>query len=398
MNEPSPKTRLVGGRFRARTVSMVLIGMLAAGTLALAACTGTLAPAAAGTTAPAPLPSVATPSPYTGTYNPNTDPVVLAVRKVEPAVVNVTTNVVEQNPFGGAQIGKGVGTGFIVRSDGIVLTNYHVVEGGMRIQVRFNSTAPADVRGKTFAARVIGGDNSRDLAVLQLEGVSADVPLPTVPLGDSARAVVGERVLAIGYALALPGGPTVTSGILSSTARTIQVQDENSAQGQRTYQDALQTDAAINPGNSGGPLVDLNGNVVGINTAGNSQAQNIGFAIAIDGAKPILQQALKDPAGVVAYLGVSTAPVSEVQAGSSQSHGAVVVALAPNGPAQQAGIRAGDVIVEFDGKSVTGPDDLGTDIRALRPGDRVAVQVAGQNGSTRTVEVTLGTNPLPSAG
>jgi len=378
---------------------MILVGLLAAGTVALAACTGTLAPAAAtGAAAPAPLPSVPTPTPNTGTYNPNTDPVVLAVRKVEPAVVNVTTNVVEQNPLGGAQIGKGVGTGFVVRSDGIVLTNYHVVEGGMRIQVRFNSTAPADVRGKTFAARVIGGDNSRDLAVLQLEGVSGDQPLPTVPLGDSARAVVGERVLAIGYALALPGGPTVTSGILSSTARTIQVQDENSAQGQRTYQDALQTDAAINPGNSGGPLVDLNGNVVGINTAGNSQAQNIGFAIAIDGAKPILLQALKDPAGAVAYLGVSTAPVSDVQSGSAPSHGAVVVALAPNGPAQQAGIRAGDVIVAFDGKSVNGPDDLGTDIRALRPGDRIAVQVAGQNGSSRTVEVTLGTNPLPSAG
>jgi len=384
-------------RWGAGRVTIGLLGLLAAGTLALAACTGTLAPAR-GTVAATPLPNIATPSPYAATYNPNTDPVVIAVRKVEPAVVNVTTNMVEQNPFGGPQIGKGVGTGFVVRSDGIVLTNYHVVEGGVRIQVRFNSTAPADLRNKVFAARVIGGDNARDLAVLQLQGVSADEPLPTVPLGNSANAVVGERLVAIGYALALPGGPTVTSGILSSTARTIQVQDENSAQGQRTYQDALQTDAAINPGNSGGPLIDLNGNVIGIDTAGNSQAQNIGFAIAIDGAKPILQEALQNPAGPVAYLGVSSASVDQVMSGGSLSHGAVVVALAPNGPAQQAGIHAGDVIVMFDGKSVRGPDDLGTDIRALRPGDRVAVKLVGQNGSSRTVEVTLGTNPLPSAG
>ena len=396
MNEPSRRTRSVA-RLGTRRVTIGLLALLSAGTIALAACTGTLAPAS-GTVAATPLPNVATPTPATGAYDPNTDPVVMAVRKVEPAVVNVTTNVVEQSQFGGSQVGKGVGTGFVVRSDGIVLTNYHVVEGGVRIQVRFNSTAPADLRGKVFAARVIGGDNNRDLAVLQLQGISADEPLPTVALGDSANAVVGERLVAIGYALALPGGPTVTSGILSSTARTIQVQDENSAQGQRTYQDALQTDAAINPGNSGGPLIDLNGNVIGIDTAGNSQAQNIGFAIAINGAKPILQQALQNPAGAVAYLGVSSAPVGEVLQGSSLSRGAVVVALAPNGPAQKAGIHAGDVIVEFDGKTVQGPDDLGTDIRAMRPGDRVAVRVVSQSGQTRTVEVTLGTNPLPSAG
>jgi len=396
MNE---STRTMSSRRRrpGARVTIGLLALLSAGTIALAACTGTLAPGA-GTVAATPLPNVPTPTPATGAYDPNTDPVVIAVRKVEPAVVNVTTNVVDQSQFGGPQVGKGVGTGFVVRSDGIVLTNWHVVEGGVRIQVRFNSTAPADLRNKVFAARVIGGDNGRDLAVLQLQGISADEPLPTVALGDSARAVVGERLVAIGYALALPGGPTVTSGILSSTARTIQVQDENSAQGQRTYQDALQTDAAINPGNSGGPLIDLNGNVVGIDTAGNSQAQNIGFAIAINGAKPILQEALKNPAGAVAYLGVSSAPVGQVLQGSSLTHGAAVVALAPNGPAQKAGIRAGDVIVEFDGKSVQGPDDLGTAIRALRPGDRVAVKVVSRNGQSRTVDVTLGTNPLPSAG
>ena len=140
--------------------------------------------------------------------------------------------------------------------------------------------------------------------MLQLDGISKYEPLPTVPLGDSTQAVVGERVIAIGYALALPGGPTVTSGILSSTARTVQVQDQNATNGSRTYEDALQTDAAINPGNSGGPLIDLNGNVVGINTAGSSSAQNIGFAIAINSVKSIATQSINHPSEAVAYLGV----------------------------------------------------------------------------------------------
>ena len=285
----------------------------------------------AASTSPAGV-TLSTPSPNTGTYDPETDPVVQAIQKVEPAVVNVTTNVVEQNPFGGAQVGKGVGTGFIVRSDGILITNWHVVEGGLQIRVRFNDTAPAGLRNKVFGAHVIGGKNSSDVAVLQLDGVSKYEPLPTVPLGDSGQAVVGERVIAIGYALALPGGPTVTSGILSSTARTVQVQDENATNGSRTYEDALQTDAAINPGNSGGPLIDLNGNVIGINTAGSSSAQNIGFAIAINSVKSIATQSINHPSEAVAYLGVSTEPVSAIPFGAPVNHGAVVAALAPERP------------------------------------------------------------------
>src|SRR5439155_15985804 len=129
---------------------------------------------------------------------------------------------------------------------------------------------------------------------------------PTVALGDSSQVLLGESVIALGYALALPGGPTVTSGIISSLARTVQASDPNAPNGSRTYQDALQTDAAINPGNSGGPLVDLAGNVIGINTAGNAQAENIGFSIAIDAVKPIIEQALLHPKQAAAYIGVST--------------------------------------------------------------------------------------------
>jgi S1-C subfamily serine protease len=374
------------------------LAVFASAAILLAACTSTkpstTASAAPGTSAAGV--SLSTPSPNAGSYDPATDPVVEAVRKVEPAVVNVTTNVVQQDPFGGAQVGKGVGTGFIVRQDGILITNYHVVEGGLQIRVRFNDTAPEAMRGKVFGAKVIGGDNARDIAVLQLQGISQYEPLPTVPLGDSSQIVVGERVIAIGYALALPGGPTVTSGILSSDARTVQVQDSNAPQGSRTYEDALQTDAAINPGNSGGPLIDLNGNVIGINTAGSNDAQNIGFAIAINSVKSVATDAIDHPAGDVAYLGVSTEPVSAVPFGAPVDHGAVVVALAPAGPAATAGIQVGDIITTFDGKRVSSPSDLGTDIRALHPGDQVSVQVVHQDGGTKTVNVTLGTNPLPT--
>jgi serine protease Do len=395
-NEGSGRTRR--RRFRLGATGLAVF---TAGALFMAACT-TVKPSATSSTSTGTSPAgvtLSTPSPNSGSYNPETDPVVQAIQKVEPAVVNVTTNVVEQNPFGGgAQVGKGVGTGFIVRSDGILITNWHVVEGGLQIRVRFNDTAPEALRNKVFGAHVIGGKNASDVAVLQLDGISKYEPLPTVPLGDSGQAVVGERVIAIGYALALPGGPTVTSGILSSTARTVQVQDQNATNGSRTYEDALQTDAAINPGNSGGPLIDLNGNVLGINTAGSNSAQNIGFAIAINSVKSIATQSINHPQQAQAYLGVSTEPVSAIPFGAPVSHGAVVAALAPNGPAARAGMKVGDIITSFDGKSISGPSDLGTAIHAHKPGDQVTVQVTHQNGGTATLNVTLGTNPLPSTG
>src|SRR5690242_6835603 len=174
-----------GTRRRRFRVGATGLAVFAAGTLLLAACT-TTKPSATATTSTTTSPAgvtLSTPSPNTGVYNPETDPVVQAIQKVEPAVVNVTTNVVEQNQFGGAQVGKGVGTGFIVRSDGILITNWHVVEGGLQIRVRFNETAPAGLRNKVFGAHVIGGKNSSDVAVLQLDGVSKYEPLPTVPLG-----------------------------------------------------------------------------------------------------------------------------------------------------------------------------------------------------------------------
>src|SRR5512132_2302254 len=243
-------------------------------------------------------------SPGGGAPNGGAEPVAAVVREALPAVVNVTTDVFQPGPFGNVQQGKGVGTGFIVRQDGIIVTNCHVVEGGSKITVSTSAQTP-----KQYDARVIGGDCQHDLAVLKIDATG----LPTVPLGNSGSLVLGQRVVAIGYALALEGGPTVTAGIVSSLDRTIQAQDPGCdvcANGSRTYSDVIQTDAAINHGNSGGPLLNLAGQVVGINSAGSDNAQNIGFAIAIDSAKDTIQQAIADPAAPAAYLGVSTQTVN----------------------------------------------------------------------------------------
>jgi S1-C subfamily serine protease len=371
--------------------------LLAAAAIALSACGGAGvrldkigAPASPTVSAPS-LPSA---SPLDPSALAN-DRTVQVVRRVAPAVVNVTTrvNTGAGNFIGGGATGRAVGTGFIIRSDGVVVTNFHVVESALSIRV---TLPPPD--GRSFSARVIGGDSDHDLAILKMDGTD----LPTMPLGSSSSVQLGEPVIALGYALALPGGPTVTSGIISALARTVQAQDPNGNGGAgvtRTYQDALQTDAAINPGNSGGPLVDLAGNVIGINTAGSQQAENIGFSIAIDAARPIIERAMSHPSEALAYLGVSTQTVDAGVAGQFElhvSHGALVLSLAPGGPAQKAGIQAGDVITGFEEETIDSSDDLGAAILARKPGDRVSVEVVHQSGSRETIAVTLGVKPLPT--
>jgi serine protease Do len=360
---------------------------LAAGSVLLAACTGgvsQLSGRSTATTPGSPLPSA---NPL-ATALIQDDPVVQVVKQVTPAVVNITSSTITQDPFGSVQEGKGVGTGFVIRQDGIIVSNFHVVEGSTSLKV---TLPPPD--GRSFTGRVIGGDSEHDLAVLKIDATG----LPTVPLGSSSDLALGEHVIALGYALALPGGPTVTSGIISALARTVEVQD--TSQGiTRTLQDALQTDAAINPGNSGGPLVDLAGNVVGINTAGNSGAENIGFAIAIDAVTSLIEDAVAHPNQAVPYLGVSAQTVDAglaAQLGLGVQEGALVVEVAPNGPADEAGIRVSDVIVSLGGTPVTSDDDLGTAIKAHQPGDEVSVEVVRSGGDHQAITVTLGVRPLP---
>jgi len=217
-----------------------------------------------------PAPLAATASSQAGALD-----VAAVLARVEPAVVTVRTRLIGVDALNQPVAEQGTGTGFVVNASGVIATNNHVVQGARTITVTL-----AD--GRTLPAKVLRRDPSADLAVLQVPANH----LPVAPLGDSRTLQVGDPVVAIGNALALPGGPTVTDGIVSALGRTIETN-----KGAR-LDDVIQTDAAINPGNSGGPLVDATGHVVGINTAEASDGQNIGFAIAIDGARHTIDELL----------------------------------------------------------------------------------------------------------
>ena len=287
--------------------------------------------------------------------------------KVQPGVASIRTEAFRENDFFGLVPSSGAGTGMVVTREGEVLTNHHVVAGATRIRVTlFGERDPRD-------ADLIGSDPSSDVALLKIRNAS---DLPTVTLGDSSTLRVGDDVVAIGHALALPGGPTVTQGIVSALERTIAAQDEQ-------LDGLIQTDAAINPGNSGGPLVNSNGDVIGINTAviqsaGNSFAQNIGLAIAINRAKPILDE-IRSGRPVVtsrAFLGVSSqtlTPQIRRQFDFGAEEGAVVFEVVAGSPAENAGIRRGDVITRYADSPVTTAEQLVEAVRRGKPGDRVEI-------------------------
>ncbi|MFM7271286.1 MAG: S1C family serine protease [Actinomycetes bacterium] len=311
------------------------------------------------------------------------------VGRVEPAVVSIRTGAaVDDGLFSGrGSSSGGEGTGFVISSDGVIVTNNHVVDGaGGRIEVVFND-------GTARKARVLGRSPELDLAVIQAQNVSE---LPTAQLGSSAELVVGDDVVAIGNALALDGGLSVTRGIISAKGRTVDT-DANTS-----LYNMLQTDAAINPGNSGGPLLNSRGEVVGINTAiaNPGQAQNVGFAISIDSARPIIDQLRAGRAVELAYLGVQTKTVTPAIAKELDLRtqtGAVVVRVQPRTAAARAGMELNDVIVAVDGQAVRRADDVGSAIRGRRPGDTVRITVE-RGGERRTLEVTLGSVPLSELG
>jgi S1-C subfamily serine protease len=260
----------------------------------------------------------------------------------------------------------------------------------------------SDEERTEYDARLIGADCLNDLAVLDID----ERGLPTVPLGDSGALRLGQRVVALGYALGLEGGPTVTSGIVSSLDRTIEVPDPNcdacpAAGGEvpvRTYPSVIQIDAAINPGNSGGPLVDMAGHVVGINSAGTQSAENIGFAIQIAFVRDTIESSIDEPLVATGYLGVQTQPITaalRLQQGIDVESGAYVVGTLADGPAADVGIGEGDVIVSIDGRVIRTPENLGSVLDGLAPGDTVSIELVEDGGNTRTVEVRLATRPLP---
>jgi S1-C subfamily serine protease len=309
---------------------------------------------------------------------PPRSPVAEVVAEALPSVVNV--KVTSVNNVG---LGRGEGSGVVIDAGGVILTNFHVVSGAVNVDIVFN-----DDHGR-MPGRVIGGIPERDLAVIRVDADDLD----PIEIGRSSNLRLGDDVIAIGFPLGL-GGPTVTKGIVSALDRSI----EAGAEG-LSLEGLLQTDAAINPGNSGGALIDRAGRLVGINTAAAqaSAAENIGFAIAIDSALPVIEEILSEPPEDRAWLGVSIDSVDSASDAAQLGldldvRGAAITLVFPDNPAQAAGLEEGDVIIRVGDDPVRSAEDLTSALARLDPGDEVDVVIVNQEG-TRTVEVTLAQRP-----
>jgi S1-C subfamily serine protease len=362
---------------------------LAAAALAIAACSSSSKPwpatpatatsataAPAGTTAPvtAVVPAVRT---EPGLTTPQ------IVAKLAPSIVRVQTDSATLDIFGRSVPSTGVGTGVIVDTDGHIVTNNHVVTAGTGNTIADRITVTLNDQ-RTFRATVVGRDQPTDLAVLKIDAPD----LTAAEFADPNSLQVGQDVVAIGYALDLKGGPTVTRGVLSAKGRTI---DETPY----TINDALQTDAGINPGNSGGPLVNANGQVIGINTAIIQGAQQIGFSISVGLVQSELGTLIQSGQISRAYLGVGTVEVTDAVAQNFNlpvDKGLAVTAVGRGTPAEAAGLAANDVIVKIDGQEVENNGELLTILAKHQGGDVVSIDFYRGN-ELRTVSVTLAAHP-----
>jgi putative serine protease PepD len=290
--------------------------------------------------------------------------------KIQPAVVTIRTQAFQQGDFFPSQ---GAGSGSILTADGEVITNAHVVAGATTINVYLTGDT------KPHPADLVGADTTRDVALVKIRNASG---LPVATLGKSADLRVGDGVVAIGDALDLGATPTVTQGIVSALNRSIQSRTES-------LSGLIQTDAAINPGNSGGPLVDAQGRVVGMNTAVAGNAQNIGFAIPIDSAKPIVD-ALRAHPSTAGSTPSTSRPLLGVSVTDDQSGaGALVQNVVSGSPADGAGIQSGDVVTSIDGQSISSAADLIAITQSHKPGDQLTI-VYSRGGTDHTVKVKLG--------
>jgi putative serine protease PepD len=286
-------------------------------------------------------------------------------------ITTTSTNSGSGTPFGGGGgqgQSQGQGSGFVYDSAGQIVTNYHVVDGADSISITFSD-------GSKYKATLVGSDASTDLAVLKVDAPQSK--LHPLTLGDSGAVSVGDGVVAIGSPFGLD--ETVTSGIVSAVNRTISSQNSYSISG------AIQTDAAINPGNSGGPLLNMRGELIGVNSQIESDSggnEGVGFAIASNTVRSVVPQLIGGQKVQHAYLGVS------VDTPSNRS-GAQIASVQSGSPASAAGLKAGDVITVFGGAQIATPDQLTSAVTAKKPGDKVNVQYV-RGGHTTTTEVTLG--------
>jgi Do/DeqQ family serine protease len=322
-----------------------------------------------------------------------------AVQRATPSVVNIFTSKEIRSPrhpllndplfrrfFGDqlpedAQRASSLGSGVIVSNTGYVLTNHHVVEAADEIEVALYD-------GKKLLAKVVGNDPETDLAVLR---VNAD-NLPSITFGSSDALRVGDVVLAIGNPFGV--GQTVTGGIVSALGRT--------GLGINTFENFIQTDAAINPGNSGGALVDVGGNLVGINTAIFSRSggsMGIGFAIPVSTAKMVLEQIVKNGSVTRGWIGVEVQEITPPVAESFKlptTRGALIAGVLRGGPADKAGVKPGDVLVEVEGRPVADPTSMLNLIAALAPGNSARMKLK-RSGKDLDTNITVGRRPKPQA-
>jgi S1-C subfamily serine protease len=391
----------------AALVATALVAGGAGAGIALAVSNNGPSPNASGSR---PLPTTAAPAPLSPASNQGLNVGAIA-KRVEPATVDITA----KGPDGTDE-----GTGMLLTPSGIVLTNNHVIAGSTVV------TAQVDGSGKSYTVTVFGTDATDDVAVLKLNGGV----FRTVTLGNSSAIDVGEQVVAIGNALALPGSETVTNGIISATGRSVSVGDPSTGLTEN-LKGLFQTSAPINPGNSGGPLVDSAGQVIGMNTAQASStssgesASNVGFAIPINRAMDIARQIQAGRASATVQIGphpvmgveITTVACAEgqdncVALGSASPYGAIpgigepsagytapvdqgaVISEVLHGyPAQAAGLAVGDVITSCNGAPVTSPTDLSDQLSHLKVGNNVTVGWVTDSGSHDSATVTLAAGP-----
>ncbi len=314
------------------------------------------------------------------------DAVVEVVQKVSPAVVYIGTEQEVESRFRGRrslledffgvpeqrQRVQGLGSGVIIDAAGIIVTNEHVIRGASAIHVVLED-------GRTLDAEVLGSDSGNDLAVLK---VSAKAPLPTAKLGTSSDLMIGETVVAIGSPFGL--SKTVTAGVVSAVGRTFRAEDG------RVYNDFVQTDAAINPGNSGGPLLNVDGEIIGINTAIFASAQGIGFAIPADKVRRIVDELTRFGKVRPAWVGIEALdlpPRIAAQFGWDRTYGALVANVEPGSPAEQAGVQRGDVLAEMGGSRISDAEDFDTRVRGY-PARSTFPLTIWRQGALRTLQVS----------